>query len=497
MPLSRLSFAERWTLSISCLLTLVLSTRTVGAEPAPRARLLWEVRDVGEFEGISADGASLYTTQYADKKTTILVWDLKSGKLVRRHTLPVEPISDAWRTRTLGQGRYFVHEQANRMLIVDLKTGMESTIDAPDDIFVRFFAWSPTAKFLVRYNGNFQAAVIETATGKTVLAVGAKDAPDSFTMYGKVDHFGFAADEKHFWTLGRESDGSHVRLWETTRWKLEKDFPHVRGRPVSSPDGNSLVVPDGPPAKSDKEREHIICHGGPGHLKVWDLRRKLLRGEIPQENLRELAEEAKLRYSPDSRFMTVNGGSVGRDPSLQLWDAATVQLKATFPVSTGINYIQFSPDGSKLAIPEDGNRMQMIDLASQARRWQKDFLSRRPFHFSKDSTRIYAESFPIAFFNVADGNGDGDVSCDRYDCSLGATLDGRHFTLLEFQAGLPSEFDATWRVVRIDTGREVFRRENLSSRGNCRFHVTDDGTLIMFRREADDSHSMSRWKISR
>lgn len=498
-------FAGTW------LPVILASDRDNNVAPAPpAARLLWTVADVGHREGFSADGLSLYTLKNEKGTPLLMMWDLRTGTRVRSHQLPTanyEP-GEIELPRTLTAGRYFVCEAKGKTLTIDLKTGREQRIDMAENADARHFRMSPDGAHFARFNGYSQSMLVETKSGKVVHQIGEKDADDKFTVYGKVDGHLFTADGKYYCYWGREESGSVLRVWDIAARKVATMFPNLRGSPVASGDGKTLIVPEGPPATSAKNRDKMYTEGGPGRLVIWDLQRQKERGTIPRKNVLESRSRFDLCFSPDQRILAVWDKEPGWDKTLRFWDVASGRPVATIELSAQPLEGCFSPDGNRFAVmSRDRPTLHMIDVVGNRVSWQAErelhWSAGLHFCFTSDSKQLFAAT-PTALkhLNVVDGGVKHSLAIGSLGSGAQLTPDGRHIAILDCNPAGPNratpdddeELVHFWRVIERDTGREVFRTEETTWSD---FHFPGNGkTMIQcWLRKDCLGHDLKCWEI--
>src|SRR5262249_27042770 len=146
---------------------------------------------------------------------SLVVWDLKTGKRVRAHRLPVsEAEPEKPFPLDLAGGRYFVCEYREKLLAVDLKTGEEWRHDMGCRAGTRYLRMSPTGEVLARFNGYFVTHLIETRTGKVAHQVGDHVPGRPHSVYGKADGAEFTPDGRCFVYHYREAGGRALRVWD-------------------------------------------------------------------------------------------------------------------------------------------------------------------------------------------------------------------------------------------------------------------------------------------
>jgi WD40 repeat protein len=105
----------------------------------------------------------------------------------------------------------------------------------------------------------------------------------------------------------------------------------------------------------------LAIAGFDGTLRIWDLQRRLLLGELPVKNK---VEVWGLAFSPDGRRLAV----AGRDGNVRVWDPRTrAQVAAVRDPGGGVLTVAFSRDGRWLASAGDAGVVSLRDARTLAR----------------------------------------------------------------------------------------------------------------------------------
>ena len=176
--------------------------------------------------------------------------------------------------------------------------------------------------------------------------------------------FAYSADGRYMATAG--SDGP-VKLWDVATGKVVR----------------SLIGHTGPSTAVVFSPDHrrLVSTSYDTTMRVWDLTRS-----TPEKFRRLNARSHELiglAFSRDGSLLAA-ADPFSKPPVVLLLDAATSSVIATIPGRT--NRLNFSPDGSLLAVPEAGGAIQLVDVKTRkvARRLEKHTSALRWVDFSSD-----------------------------------------------------------------------------------------------------------------
>ncbi len=504
-------YASSVAYSLCVLLSAPLRTDDpVGSSPA-EAKLRWTVRDVGTFEGFSSDGLRLFTLRNEADAVHVVVWDLGTGERVRAHRLPLKRYEPGREfPRTLAAGRYFVCETGRTIVAIDLETGVQREWPVPEIADARSFSIDPTGRFFARWNGYYHMMLIEWKTGRIVHRVGVKDPPGKFSVYGKVDGFGFTADGKFFYWHGRHEDGSTLHLWDLAQAKVVATFPDLCGYPIATPDGATLIVPEAPKPNGRADVERSAREGIPGHLAVLNLATLNRVALIPRDKLGPGITGVsffQFRFAPDGRLLTFWDEGRARDHKLHLWDVAAGKHIASHELASSPHMNgRLSLDGAKLMLMA-GQTMHLFDVPSGRLLWKRklDWWSGSwvsfPIYFTGDSKQILVPvSNALKHFDVATGQERRSLVLAAHSGEIELTSDGRHVRIRDWRPKVegkkpegPDDIITRWRIMCLDTGKEVFRSENFPY---GRSHLPGDGSALIHIAFEGGQTNMYCWRLA-
>ncbi len=471
------------------------------SDPAPPgAKLRWKIADVGHFASeFSGDGLSLFTFAKEDRDVYLNVWDLRAGKRLRRHKLPLETIDDS-DFRDLAGGRYFACRNKEKVLCIDLHTGVEhahdmSSVDIPGFDDVRGLCMSPKGDWFSQYDGYYRLHFIDTKTGKIFHTVGRLDAEQAS---GTPSEPRFTVDGKHFYySIGGETS-AQVDVFDTETRKVIITIPNLLGYPIVSSNGTLLVVPTGDVGKRDSRSKRV-----PGQLAIWSLRERREKFRIPRKDLEFRANHYHVEFTRDAQRFAVWKSEVRLDKIVEIWDADSGKRTMSVEVDGFPFQCKFAPNGKTLAIRElDKLAVLLVDVARQRTIWTSDpmpLLSE--FYFTPDSKSVVLACHDgLRYFDTSTGAATKKVS----PISGGEFVLIGHGNYLAFREhrrrdGKPIKVDEPgvadlddyvqqFRVVHLNSGREVFR---IDEPEYCKFHFPGDHrTLIQVvsRGESSDVH---------
>jgi WD40 repeat protein len=169
----------------------------------------------------SADGRWAYTvssTEFPD--FDINIWDVKTGKLIRTHTIQQPPVKSNWMTALSVDGKRLLFADEKTLKVWDPATG--KLLKSFGGLTGASRAVSPDGKLCLRYrrpvdpNKPVEKQLVDLSTGK-VLQTLSWSAQDPLRMTA----FAFSSDSK-LWLVATE-DGP-LSLWEVGSGKLIREF---------------------------------------------------------------------------------------------------------------------------------------------------------------------------------------------------------------------------------------------------------------------------------
>ncbi|PWU17451.1 MAG: hypothetical protein C5B48_15920, partial [Candidatus Rokuibacteriota bacterium] len=144
-------------------------------------------------------------------------------------------------------------------------------------------------------------------------------------------------------------------VWNTATWRPE-------GAPLRSSQGGWDWVDFSPDGRT------LAIAGGKGRVELWDVasRKELRELTAPGAAGPEEAGVAFVRYSPDGRVIA--GGPQG-DNHVTLWSAATGRIigrpiTVKPPGSGGAQWVSFSPDSKRIAVPGASGNVGIWEVAT-------------------------------------------------------------------------------------------------------------------------------------
>lgn len=253
----------------------------------------------------------------------IHVWDLASGKVVRRFSSPAIPLRQL---AFADQGKTLLALTAKRLLGWNLATGRVMPPKIGKDYLWGNSQLSPKGKWLVDAQGGLR----NLRTGKK--SGGMEKVPVDKGLAGAT----FSPDERRLYLVLRDRikgrDTYDLQEWDPAVGQRLRTFDGFEGSYLAcSPDGDLL-------AASLRLEDPQVVNKFSFTIVVWDLAagREVLR--LPEES----THFETPAFSPDGkRFAAVRN----RD-TLQVWETATGKLLRTWTYRREhLNQIAFSPDG--------------------------------------------------------------------------------------------------------------------------------------------------------
>jgi WD40 repeat protein len=298
----------------------------------------------------SPDGKTLATAGIR----FLRLWDLATGKEVRRLDMPAYLVSTRFPTPTLAFSR------DGRTVAVCHEVGIQLAVwrvDHPRPLFSSF----------VRRNGvghSLQSSrILFSADGKTLFtgndrsvhgwdtATGQErfQLQHSKKMATRVSTVVFSCDGKHFATASTEE--SEVRVWDT---KTGRQL-HVLHGPKGYGTHCVAFNHDG----------SLLATGGDDHMvHLWDMK----RGKEIRTLDGPLSKVVAVAFSSDGKELAI--ARVGRESStIHLWEIGAARRRPRKVLAApGVTALEYSPDGKTLAWIYQGQMVRLLDTATGVER---------------------------------------------------------------------------------------------------------------------------------
>jgi WD40 repeat protein len=327
----------------------------------------------GRGVAFSPDSRYLASAQWDMRVGTVVVWDLRDGREVRRipHSGFVQTVVFDFDGKRLasGGGDGSVH-------LWVVQTGDEILRLKGHSAGIRSLAFSPDGKRIASGGGS-ELRLWDTRTGQQIMALKGYEA-----LKGPADSvmgLTFSTDGRRLCSGG--SDGSLV-VWEAWEGNASRVLKGHEDRAISA-----VFSLDG---------RRLASSGADGTVRLWDAREAkqihVLRGHH--------GPVAAVGFSPDSRHVV----SRGVDKSLRVWDAEAEQLLLTQEGYT-LPFLRaaFSPDGEGFATARSDNFLKVWNLGTGKETWTSE----------KHTSQVICACFSPDGTQVAGGGADGAIIvCD-------------------------------------------------------------------------------------
>ena len=280
----------------------------------------------------SADGATLVS---ASRDQTIRVWDTRTGENIAKRvgfllTLPVQRY--LWQPHRLrmveflSDGELFASADSRRgeIRLADTSTGEVRLMLTGYTNPITSIAFSPDGTILARVGSDRETSIQlgDVQTGQHA-ATFIGEEPAFRDVLASFSSVSFSPDGETL--AGKSSDNRTIFLWDVQTQQLKGTLAGDWGYP-GTPMGFS---PDG----------QTLASGAVGTVRLWDVQtgqpKVTLWGHDHAEPIRSLV------FSPDGELLASSAETI------RLWDAKTGTLGATF--GEYADSLAFSPDGATLA----------------------------------------------------------------------------------------------------------------------------------------------------
>ncbi|KPK92042.1 MAG: hypothetical protein AMJ88_11890 [Anaerolineae bacterium SM23_ 63] len=151
---------------------------------------------------------------------------------------------------------------------------------------------------------------------------------------GALNLIDYSNDGSRFITGGYEGT---VKLWDTTTWEV-----------VWSVHAHDSMVWAG---RFSPDDSMIATAGTDPRVKLWDV----LTGQLLLTLTGHTAQSVWISFSPDGKIVSTSSF----DGTAKLWEVSTGQELLTLP-GDALNNVQFSPDGTRLAVSDYGERVVRV-----------------------------------------------------------------------------------------------------------------------------------------
>ncbi len=332
------------------------------ANPAPEPLRVVQGHPAGTYVLISwsADGNLLASSGYGEP---VIVWDMQTLEPV--HTLTHPEMDYAGFTRFSPDGHWLMvaegwqgeidYQVFEDVGIWDLETGARLE-RATDRANVYEAAWSPAGHVLAYLTSASNAVQYWAAPGWEAVVPESSPPPST-----KIHKIRWLADGTLVALTTADDEPGRIFIWRSTTPKtmIPLHGPYVDFSATAiSPDGSWAAALVSVPASA-------TVNGVDLGLFVWDAATGDIRHTFPGHDVYGVKE---LAISPDNALLAIAKASVNVTPDaiseVRIWDLASGGLSAALPGDLAeITSLAFSPDGQALAAGE---------LNGEIRLWQLD-----------------------------------------------------------------------------------------------------------------------------
>jgi len=228
--------------------------------------------------------------------------------------------------------------------LLDSRTGQVRRVLTGHTALIGRLAFSPNGELLLSESGDNTARLWNVNTGQEVLLIKLKErgASVAFSPDGKL----LAVATQPVYGLPPQPI---VGLYDTQSGRLLREFPRLKNAIMSlafSPNGQSLAIASGDLSGSQ--------------IELWEL--------TAQQPTRLLTDHEKgitsIAFSPDGRLLASGELRNGRG-IVVVRDLTASGQPRNFKLDAGVSALDFSADGTRLAVGTDKGQIVLLSLQTQ------------------------------------------------------------------------------------------------------------------------------------